>query len=281
MTVCVDSAHDTENVVCDEDAHRIVFERIFGEFARGKLVRPRGELVLELEDFSYVLPPYVRFQSFEPRRLNVSYIKHEMLWYLRGDKHDTSICDKAKMWGGLVNADGTINSNYGQYVFGEQNQFDNVVKTLVADKDSRRASIVILNHGHLIADTKDVPCTYSMNFRIRENALNMSVHMRSQDAIYGMGNDAPAFSIIHEMMLRKLQAYYPELRYGMYHHAVDSFHVYERHFVMLKAITSGCDYTLVQCPQIACAAEVDFLRRLDDEHASVPDDFKFTRWLVS
>lgn len=268
-----------------------IFWNIYADIAEmGTFVRPRGQLVVELENYSYTLPPYVRFPSFACRKLNLGYIKTETLWYLRGDKFDTSILSHAKMWQGLVNQDGSINSNYGQYIFTGPKQFDNVIKVLRDDPDSRRASMMILGDEHLLSDTKDVPCTYALNFRIRRNRLNLSVHMRSQDAIYGMGNDAPAFSFMHEMMMNALRRYYPTLELGHYHHIADSFHVYERHFPMLKQIT-GVDVTgdrntaesqdafeEIACPRISGPDEVDFLRKLD--FSSVPEQFAFTRWLT-
>lgn len=275
-----------------------IFGRIYRDLAiDGRFVSPRGQLAIELEDYSYCLPPLVRFQNFKSRRLNIQYIKDEMLWYLKGDRFDTSIAQKAKIWQSIINDDGSINSNYGQYVFGAMNQFDAVVQTLASDRDSRRASIVILASDHLLSDTKDVPCTYSLNFRIRHAwvdgpmVLNMSVRMRSQDAIFGMGNDAPAFSLIQEMVLNALRRTYPTLQCGRYHHTADSFHVYERHFPMLEKL-AGYDirtkgqiagwspdpYEPIDCPPISGPDEVDFLRRLS--FSTIPEGFAFTRWLV-
>lgn len=275
-----------------EKHHRTTFLNIFRDLKRwGKNSSPRGQLILELENYSYTLPPYVRFQNFESRKMNLPYTKEEFLWYLKGDKFDQSICEKAKIWKDIVNSDGSINSNYGQYIFhGEDNQFDNVVRILKEDRDSRRASISILSKDHLLSDTKDVPCTYSMNFRIREGKLNMTVHMRSQDAIYGMASDAPCFSFIHEMLLNALREFYPDLEYGDYFHFVDSLHVYQRHFAMLDKLlavdktTKGDVYKLVLCPKISGPKEVTFLRQytaLDPkDRREIPKEFMFTKWLT-
>lgn len=277
--------------------HKKAFDDIFLRVhSDGKLVRPRGLLVREAENFTYTLPPYVRFQNYASRKLNLSYLKREVAWYLKGDRLDTSILQHAKTWQGLVNEDGSINSNYGQYIFrtsidaskfwGKRvfdkkisSQFDNVIDLLGDDKDSRRASIVILNSTHLLSDTKDVPCTYSLNFRIRDNKLNMSVHMRSQDAIFGMGNDAPAFSIIHEMVMNALKPTYPTIELGNYFHVADSFHVYERHFGMLEKIIEGDEFTDVEVPRMSGPEEVKFL--INDLHRNieVPSTFEFTKWL--
>ena len=256
--------------------HKEYFLDIFNRLkANGKFVKPRNQLVLEVENFSYELPQYVRFQSFECRKLNIDYIKKEFLWYLNADRFDLSICNEAKIWKGIVNKDNSINSNYGQYIFNKSNnQFNSAYKQLISDKDSRRASIMILRKEHLLSDTKDVPCTYSLNFRIRENKLNMTVTMRSQDAIFGAGNDIPAFSFIHELMYVSLKSYYSDLEYGNYFHHADSFHLYERHFDMFDKICNGDEYIQISCPKISSKEEVDLL--IDKSYS---DEYEFTKWL--
>jgi thymidylate synthase len=257
--------------------HATPFINIFDNLLKhGSEVAPRNQLVRECQNFSYVLPPYVRFCNFKHRKLSLKYIKAELLWYLRGDKFDLSILDHASLWSELVNKDNSINSNYGQYIFGDMNQFDRVVDILKEDKDSRRASILILSEHHTRMETKDVPCTYSLNFRIRKERLEMSVHMRSQDGIFGMGNDAPAFSVVHEMLYNVLLDKYPDLKYGEYFHIADSFHVYEKHFSMIDRFTAN-EYELVHCPKINGSAEVAFLRKGDFKE--IPPEFKFSVWL--
>ena len=242
----------------------VAFRKVFTDLKeKGKFCSPRGQLVIEIENYSYTLPPRARFCNFLARKINQNYVKREFLWYLRGNAKDLEILKHASMWDNLVNDNGSINSNYGQYIFNDNlNQFSNVVKTLSNDVDSRRASISILSAKHLLSTTNDVPCTYSLNFRIREMKLNMTVHMRSQDAVFGMGNDAPCFSFIHEMVYVALRSVYPELVMGEYHHFADSFHVYERHFKVMEAIAEGSPYVPITCPEISSLKEVNFLRRL-------------------
>lgn len=257
------------------------FLAIYDELLKyGKKVSPRGLLIKEIENANYVLPPYVRFTNFKARKLNLEYIKKEFLWYLKGDRFDTSITEYATLWKGLINKDGSINSNYGVYV---NKQFDNVISILTSDKDSRRASIMILTTEHLLSDSVDFPCTYALNFRIRNNQLNMTVHMRSQDSVFGMSNDAPAFSFIQEMIYVTLRDTYPELVMGNYHHFVDSLHVYEKHFEMLKEIISNpTEYESIKCPRLSSKDEVEYLRKTDfaivKEH---PVQFQFVNWLTS
>lgn len=266
----------------------VVFQNIFRDLVQyGNKVSPRGQEVIEIENYFYTLPARVRFCNFEARKLNQNYIKREFLWYLRGDKKDLEILNYAKMWTDLVNDDGSINSNYGQYIFfndpGKISQFYYVINTLLNDKDSRRASIMILNKDHLLSQTKDYPCTYSLNFRIRDDKLNMSVHMRSQDAVFGMGNDAPCFSFIHEMVFAALRGpIYPDLQMGEYHHTTDSFHVYKRHFEVMEKIAYGDNYLEIDCPEISSASEVSFLEKLcRDQSQPIEANYKFSRWLTT
>lgn len=269
--------------------HQHYFKRIYRNLlGQGKEVSPRGQKVLEIENYNYVLPPYVRFVNFTSRNLKLNYIKREFLWYLKGDPKDLSIVQYAKLWESTVTKKKTINSNYGQYIFGEDGQFDYVINTLKADKDSRRASMMILSKEHILSGDSDLPCTYSMNFRIRENKLNMTVRMRSQDAVFGMGSDVPCFSFIHEMVSCSLKEHYPELEYGDYCHSADSFHVYERHFELLNKIVYGMkidgrtkyeSYKLIYCPKISGREEVEFLRACKFD--LIPPKFEFTTWLNS
>ena len=138
----------------EEQQFREIYQKLDKE---GRLCSPRELLIKEIENFHYNFEPYTRFANFECRKLNLNYIKKEFLWYLKGNRYDTSIVEYAKLWGDIVNEDGSINSNYGQYIF-TSGQFDKVIETLKNDKDSRRASIMLLNKDHLLSKTRDIPC---------------------------------------------------------------------------------------------------------------------------
>lgn len=210
----------------------------------GKIVVSRGLETREVVGYEYQLPPRVRFMCFDDRKLKMDYVKQEFMWYMVGVPTDHSICKVAKMWQGLINEDKSINSNYGYYIFNPdanvsgKNNFQRVAETLMADPQSRRAVLMILGSQHLNSMTKDYPCTVYMNFLIRDNKLLLFVRMRSQDAIYGMGNDAPFFSFVHEMMYWTLKSdkQFKDLEMGQYTHSADSFHVYARHYEMMDKI---------------------------------------------
>lgn len=256
-----------------------VFRSIYTRLAKeGKIVDDPGKKIIEVENMEFDLPAYYRWVNFEARKLSLSYTKREFRWYLKADRYDLSIVPHAKIWGGLVTADNAINSNYGQYLFaGNPSQFDYIIKTLTKSKESKRAAMSILSKNHILSGDKDLPCTYSLSFRIRDNKLNMSVRMRSNDAIYGVGSDIPCFSFIHEMVYVTLKETYPDLEIGNYHHSSDSFHCYEKHFSMLAEIVSGSSYKEIICPKISCKNEVKFLLKANFEN--IPETYLFSKWL--
>lgn len=255
------------------------FRQVFLDLKKyGGESSPRGMKIKELEHYTYTVPPGVRFMSFPSRKFNLNYLKTEFLWYLKGDLYDTSIGDHAKIWRGIVHPDGYLNSNYGHYVFTEKGIFW-VVAELTKDMDSRRASITILNQEkHLKSDQLDVPCTYALNFRIREGRLNMSVHMRSQDCVFGMGNDLPCFSFIHEMVYTLLLSIYPELKFGLYTHTADSFHIYERHYEMLDKMLHE-QVNVVECPKMVPGEPMFMINSLT-QGISPLSQFEFSKWLT-
>ena len=249
----------------------------------GRILSPRGERIIEIENGSMSFGPEDSIiSSFEARHLNLKYCKQEFLWYLRGDRFDTSIEQHATMWKKLRQADGGFNSNYGQYLFGpgDDNQFAYAMEALVKDRDSRRSAISLLNKGHLYHENSDIVCTYGISFRIREDRLNMSVNMRSNDLIFGATNDVFCFGLIHRMALVTLQTIYPELTLGVYHHKADSLHVYERHFEMLETlIMAGVDgFTPIDIPTPTVR---DFEWLTENQYRVCFDDsLEFSSWLT-
>ncbi len=261
----------------------------------GEECAPRGLRCKELTNFNYTLPPRVRFVSFDHRKLNLDYVKQEFCWYARGDSRDVSIAKLAKMWGGLVNADGSINSNYGWYLFNHQagdglwSNFARVVNELIKDPDSRRATTCILSNHHLNSVTQDYPCTAYLNWHIRGDKLVQYVRMRSQDAVFGLGNDAPCFSLIHELLWDSLKPFYPKLQLGDYHHVADSFHVYERHYQMIEKILDNPGVSQDHhpgCPAMSGrGAQFLQLQHVVNNLEMTPQGFDellpFTQWLLT
>lgn len=197
---------------------------------------PRGLATKELLGVSYTVKAGDEYVQHRARKLSMKYIEAELAWYKKGNRWDTSITEHAKMWQTCIAKDGGINSNYGQYLFGRDGQLQRVIQQLKQDPDSRRAVAMILGQHRLHFAGIDTPCTMSMQFLLRAGAVHCIVTMRSQDAIWGAGNDTPFFGYVRDYVAKALGATPGDLTVF-----AGSFHVYERHFGMLEEI--ACDDT--------------------------------------
>jgi thymidylate synthase len=211
----------------------LMFDRTM---TQGVEVKPRGLVIKEIEDLQLSVHPFFPFMTFRDRNYSVDYFKKEMIWKLSANKYDVTIKQHAKMWESVQNPDGTFNSNYGQFWFGEQNGFWFVVQELTRDPDSRRAVIPMLSKEHLKPETVDTVCTESVGFRIRNGKLNMSIHMRSSDQVFGLGTDIPTFAFLYRLVLGMLQMNHENLGVGTMCLTAMSSHIYDRHFKMVNDI---------------------------------------------
>lgn len=257
---------------------------------KGKVCSPRGEKILEIEDYHIDFHPINdRFCSFKERNLDLAYLAGEFAWYVSGDRNDLRIIEYSKFWNKVKNPiPPYFNSNYGYYIFIE-GQLNYVADTLIKDKDSRQACIMINREQVMTRETTDKLCTNSIMFRIRDNKLNMTVQMRSNDAIFGLGIDACMFSFIYETLYVKLKKEYPDLEIGNYHHTASSFHIYERHWDMMDKIleSNGENYIEIDCPEMV-EEEVNYilgyLPKIEESircgKEKVGVSYKFTNFLI-
>lgn len=101
-------------------------------------------------------------------------------------------------------------------------------ESLIRDKDTRQSILRFSLPEHQWFGNKDQVCTLHGNFLIREDKLNLSITMRSNDLMLGLVYDLPWFcSLIHKMV-DELKPHYPELKVGTYTHTAHSIHIYEK-----------------------------------------------------
>ncbi len=101
-------------------------------------------------------------------------------------------------------------------------QFSNVVDLLKTKRHSRQAVIQLFSAKDIADRQTEVPCTCTLQFLIRKNALNLFVYMRSNDAYYGLTHDVFCFTMLQEIMAKELGVVL-----GHYKHMVGSLHLYE------------------------------------------------------
>lgn len=176
--------------------------------------------------------------------LQTGYLKRELTLYLAGINKSSYFAKASKFWDSIKNDDNTVNSAYGYLVFKLKNkhgytQFDWVVKSLIADKDSRQAIMHFNRESHQYDDVKDFPCTLSTTFHIRNDKLHMTTVMRSNDIRKGLQYDLPFFTLLQQLVLLKLKPAYSNLELGSYVHMSQSLHIYESDFDYVKDIINA------------------------------------------
>ena len=234
------------------------FDHIFGNLVEDIMLdpeyetSPRGMRVKEL-----IVPtielfnPRARLLANTARDADYGFGVGEFLWYWNGRQDLESMLYYNRRMDRFSDDGKTLNSAYGHRLRRMDNwlelnvgitQWDACKRTLLEDRDSRRAVMVIARAEDFIRaatatdPAKDVPCTLSLQFFIRDGMLYLHTHMRSNDAVWGLTYDLFSFTLLQEMMLLELRAAgMTELELGHYIHTAGSLHIYERHFKMALA----------------------------------------------
>lgn len=175
------------------------------------------------------------------RTPNYEYIERELEWYKSQSLYVDDIPGGTPaIWNQVASDFGEINSNYGYLIWNEENynQYDNVLKELKANPNSRRA-VMIYNrpqmHEHYNRDgMSDFICTYANTFLIRDGKLISHYLMRSNDAVFGYDND------IHwAMHVQKQLALDLNVECGDIIWTATNLHVYERHFKFIEELMNA------------------------------------------
>lgn len=235
----------------------------------GGFLNSRDGGCLEAIGVAFQVDPLQCFVYNPVRKASATYGAAEFLWYMLGTDSIEMIQAYAPQYERFGN-DGKAHGAYGHRwsndpVFretgtemlgkvhpGAMGTQIQAVCSLLRDKpDTRQAVVTMWNAGDLLwaieGSRKDIPCTLSIQFHLRNNELHMVVTMRSQDLWLGLPYDAFCFAMLQQMMATELGA-----EMGTYTHCVGSLHLYERNQrKMDEAIRAhdprvpgvGCRYT--------------------------------------
>jgi len=201
---------------------------------------PRYQKIREILNFGITIEnPYSNLFLNAKRSIPIDYLVNELILYFSGTRDLDHFGKASSFWNKIANDDGTVNSAYGHLIFVEENidnttQWNWAFDQLIKDKDSRQSVMHFNKPHHQLDGIKDFPCTLDVQFFIRENKLNMTTHMRSNDVIKGVTFDFPFFMILQQCMLVKLQMTYPDLEMGQYNHLSGSMHAYENDFKLIE-----------------------------------------------
>lgn len=237
-----------------------VYEELLHDLIREPeyTTKPRDMKINEICDVSLVIEnPLSCLYINSARSSQFKYIAAEFLWYFMGRRDVEYISKYAKFWESIKNSDDTVNSSYGWLLFNNPNEFGFTqyrwaLESLAQDKDSRQAVLHFNLPSHQYNGNKDFVCTMYGIFQIRDNRLNFTVSMRSNDVILGLPTDVAFFTILQSQMLSHLRTYagYPELELGTYTHISNSSHIYERHFEVASKMINN-KFEAITIPEVS------------------------------
>lgn len=217
---------------------------------------PRGMSIKEnLGVTLEILNPLSSLYENSRRGSQLKYIAAETIWYFLGRNDADFISKYASFWKSIQNEDGSVNSAYGNLLFKKINRFGKsqyswALSCLESDPDSRQAIMHFNLPEHQYRGNKDFVCTMYGVWQIRENLLNLTIHMRSNDAILGTPTDVAFFTLLQQQMLKHLKPTYPKIKLGKYTHIIDSYHIYDRHFDLVSEMIES-DFTPSYMPKIS------------------------------
>ncbi len=211
---------------------------------KSQLVGPRGMQTREHLCYQTFIDMRYPIVTIPERNIDYEFMAAEASWVLSGDARITNTAINRN----LKKYSDTGNSMSGAYgpMFIEQYRY--VIDKLHEDRETRQAVMSFWRPNP--RDSKDVPCTCTLQFLIREDKLHLNVFMRSSDAWLGWPYDVFTFSTIAAYIgisLRSRSAYSLEL--GTLTIIAGSQHVYERHWELLGKVRSSnnCDEYKPMC----------------------------------
>ena len=169
------------------------------------------------------------------RKLSYSFMFGEAAWMLEG-KNDVESVSKYVDGVKRFSDDGvTFFGAYGPKII---TQTSYVIDTLSKDKDSRQAVLNIWRENP--RSSKDIPCTLSLQFFLREASDQLWLHtvatMRSNDIWLGTPYDTFNFSAISFYIVCHLNKLGIKCKLGSLNIQAGSRHIYETDFKKLETV---------------------------------------------
>lgn len=158
---------------------------------RGQKSSPRGMDTVELLGYQSVIDMRRPVVEFPERKLGKSFLPGEAWWILTGRNDVASIRKYTKAIEQFSDNGIDFFGAYGPKIY---DQLGYIIRTLESDPQSRQAVIDIWRPNP--PRTKDVPCTLSAQFLIRNKQIHCNMTMRSSDAWLGWPYDVFNFSML-------------------------------------------------------------------------------------
>lgn len=206
----------------------------------------RGLSFRELIGVQYTVPMNDPVVTIPERNTGYRFAAAEPFWILSGSNLLSEIAPYGNM--APYSDDGYFMAGaYGPKVV---DQLPYVCRTLAEDNGSRQAVINIWREKP--GPSKDIPCTLSLQFLLRNGRLHCVATMRSSDAIMGLPYDTIMFSLASAYISSILCYHYgnASIKLGLLRLTMGSAHIYDRDMELAKKITRSESFD--------CNSNIDF-----------------------
>lgn len=202
---------------------------------KGTISSPRGQSTLEIHNPTIVIEkPWLIPYEVQGRKFR-DFIGAVEALQLVGQTVSPEIVTTGSKTFKRFTDGGIFHGAYGPRLYGRLEQ---LIQLLEKDPDSRQAVLTIYDSRQdLNVAAKDIPCTLSLQFFVREEKLCMRVNMRSNDVWLGLPYDLVQFAALQGAVAKAL-----DLPMGWYSHAVGSMHLYASDYEQaeqIKALDDG------------------------------------------
>lgn len=194
----------------------------------GRVSHPRGMKIREIVNNSVQVDMCFPVVLTKHRKLSYEFMAAEAWWIISGRRDVESIGRHCKAIKNFSDDGETFFGAYGPKI---TRQIEYVVETLKRDRDSRQAVLTIWRENPPI--TKDVPCTVSVQWLIRDGLLHCIDTMRSNDVWLGFPYDVFNFSMLSWMILERLRDAGIDVQLGTLFLNAGSHHMYEKNLETL------------------------------------------------
>lgn len=202
----------------------------------GHFVAPRDKFCRELLCCRSRIDMNYPVVGSEARRLGYKFMAAEAAWILSGQNKVDSIQPYSTHISKFSDDGYFFFGSYGPKVI---DQLPYIIKILDKDQDTRQAVINIWRESP--PETKDVPCTLSLQWFIRDGRLHCIATMRSSDLWLGWPYDVFNFSMISRYVQLILSLKKIDIDLGELTLVAGSQHLYEENLEKVDLVLSGVD----------------------------------------
>ena len=221
--------------------------------SNGQLISSKRGSNLEIINYSAtLLNPRIRTSMSLDRKLVKSKFA-EFAWYLSKIESKEYITPYIAAYSDEEQENNNILGAYGPKIFGSENskasQYERIVEQICKRQMTKQAYMCISDkddYRHRDDKFASPPCTVGLHFLVRNSRLNLTVHMRSNDAYLGLPHDLFCFT-----MLQELVALRTNLDIGAYTHCATSMHIYDGHREKVEKYLKEGLHEPIQMPPIS------------------------------